>query len=73
MTWPSLYLHEADARQLGLADGYEAQVTANGRQVQATIHVNGQTPAGVAILRGVPYIPGAVAFEVSSNQRVGIQ
>lgn len=68
MAWPTLYLHEGDARQLQAVDGKDVQVMVNGQAHQATVHVNGQAAEGTAVLRGVPYLPGAMEFEVNSEQ-----
>lgn len=61
---PTLWLHPADAAGLKLSPGQSARVTLNGRTVSAQVQVNGQAPAGVALLRGVPYVPGTAVADI---------
>ncbi len=65
MARPTLWVNEADAAQLQVADGYAVTVAVNGRDIPATVHVNGHALQGTAVLRGVPYMPGVLDFEIS--------
>ncbi|MCB8920804.1 MAG: NADH-quinone oxidoreductase subunit NuoG [Ardenticatenaceae bacterium] len=62
---PTVLLHATDAAALKLADGDRATVELNGAAVQAAVHVNGATPAGVAVIRGVAYQPGTAVAHIS--------
>lgn len=62
---PTLTLHEADAAQLGVTDEMMASITVAGRDLAVMVQVNGRTPQGVALLRGVPYIPGTPRLELN--------
>jgi NADH-quinone oxidoreductase subunit G len=61
---PTLYLQASDAGELQVADGDMVIVTVNGATIEARAYVNSHAPAGVALLRGVPYQPGRVMAEV---------
>jgi anaerobic selenocysteine-containing dehydrogenase len=61
---PTLTLHAQDAAAEKVAEGDKVSVGAGGRTVMATVHVNGSTPPGLALLRGVPYWPGTAVAEV---------
>jgi len=65
---PTLYLHQADAADQGVADGEPVMVRVNERQVEATTHVNGHAPQGTALLRGVK--DGIVARSASGGTAV---
>ncbi|MEM7333074.1 MAG: NADH-quinone oxidoreductase subunit NuoG [Chloroflexota bacterium] len=56
-----LSLNESDAD--GVSDGDSVSVTVNGRSYEATAHVNGYAPSGLAFLRGVPYFAGTAVVE----------
>ena len=56
-----LSLNEADAGEI--SDGDAVSVTVNGRSYDAKAHVNGAAPAGLALLRGVPYLAGTAVVE----------
>jgi NADH-quinone oxidoreductase subunit G len=47
-----IYLNAQDAEQLAIVDGEAVSIMVEGAPVAAQAHVNGQTPAGVALLRG---------------------
>ena len=49
---PVLYLNAQDAEQLAIADGQVVSIMVDGAPVAARAHVNGQAPAGVALLLG---------------------
>jgi NADH-quinone oxidoreductase subunit G len=57
---PVLHLHATDASRLHIADGQAVQVKGDKQAWQVTAHVNGDAPAGVAVLQGVPYVAGVV-------------
>lgn len=61
---PTLALHAADAAELALADGELVEVTVGETAVQATTHVNGSAPAGLALLSGVNWWPGTAVGEI---------
>lgn len=61
---PTLALHAADAAELSLADGELVEVTVGETAVQATTHVNGSAPAGLALLSGVNWWPGTAVGEI---------
>ncbi len=65
MAQPTLSLHVDDASALNVTDGNQVEVTVGGTTVSAHVHVNGNAPAGVALLSGVPYRAGVAKFEVS--------
>ncbi len=66
---PTLWLNEADASShLQVADGYVVNVAVNGRAIPAIVQVNEKALKGTAVLRGVPYFPGVVELEVSSER-----
>jgi NADH-quinone oxidoreductase subunit G len=61
---PTLTLHAQDAAAEKVAEGDKVSVGAGGRTVMVTVHVNGSTPPGLALLRGVPYWPGTAVAEI---------
>jgi NADH-quinone oxidoreductase subunit G len=65
MAQPTLSLHADDAATLRIADGNRVNVTVADMNITAQVHVNGNAPAGVALLCGVPYQAGAAKFEIS--------
>ncbi|HEX6383171.1 MAG TPA: molybdopterin-dependent oxidoreductase, partial [Anaerolineae bacterium] len=67
---PTVFLHPGDAQTLQVADGDIVTVRANDglpspMAVRARAHVNGVVPAGLALLRGVPYRPGTMTAEIT--------
>ena len=58
MAQPTIYLHDTDAQSRKITDGDTVQVSINGANLNAVAHVNGHTPAGLAVLRGTKYISG---------------
>jgi NADH-quinone oxidoreductase subunit G len=61
MAQPTLYLNEADAE--GVITGDSVAVTVNGKKITAVADVNDAAPAGLALLRGVPYMAGTAVVE----------
>ncbi|MCP5098366.1 MAG: molybdopterin-dependent oxidoreductase, partial [Chloroflexi bacterium] len=61
MAQPILHLNEADAD--GIATGDKVAVTVNKTTIEAVADVNGTVPAGLALLRGVPYMAGTAVVE----------
>jgi anaerobic selenocysteine-containing dehydrogenase len=61
---PLLWLHEEDAASLGVADGDRVTAPLNGRDVIATVSINGYARKGVALIRGVPYAPGTAVAQI---------
>jgi NADH-quinone oxidoreductase subunit G len=47
---PLVYLNQADAKALGVADGQSVNVVSSAGQLALTARVNGQVPAGVALV-----------------------
>lgn len=65
MAQPTLSLHADDAASLDVANGNQVNITVAAMSVTAQVHVNGNAPAGLALLRGVPYQAGTTNFEIS--------
>ncbi|MCA9929186.1 MAG: molybdopterin-dependent oxidoreductase, partial [Anaerolineales bacterium] len=69
MAQPTLFLNEADAETFAIANGANVTVTAGEKTYQAKANVNGAAPAGVALLRGVPFVAGtAVVESITQNK-----
>jgi len=49
---PVIYINAQDAEQLAIVDGEAVSIMVDGAPVAALAHVDGQAPAGVALLRG---------------------
>lgn len=62
---PTLFVHETDAARLAVTTGDQVQVGANGTAVSARVSVDGAVPAGVVVLRGVPYLPGTAVADIT--------
>ncbi|MDX1415282.1 MAG: molybdopterin-dependent oxidoreductase, partial [Candidatus Promineifilaceae bacterium] len=58
MAKPELILNYYDAQTLALLDGDRVNVQINGRDWEAAIKISSKTSEGLALLRGVPFIPG---------------
>ena len=71
MAQPTLSLHTNDAQSLNVADGNQVNISVAGMSVSANVHVNGNAPAGLALLRGVPYQAGTTNFELSKVEDEG--
>lgn len=69
MAQPTLYLDAGDATKLGVSAGDRVTVKTQGRAVAAQVYVNGGTQAGLALLNGVPYLPGTAVFEIEKSER----
>jgi NADH-quinone oxidoreductase subunit G len=54
---PILFLNLVDAHQLGLSAEDQVTFQINGRSIAAAVKISSQTPEGVALLRGVPFMP----------------
>ena len=50
---PAVWLHADDARDMGIVDGDQVSVSVDGLAIQAQAAVDGLTPTGIALLRGV--------------------
>ena len=61
---PTLFVNKNDAAALQLKDAETVSVEVNGKATEATLHVNGRAPEGVALLRGVPYQAGLTELKV---------
>jgi hypothetical protein len=55
---PQLIVHDQAADQLAVADGQEVSIQVGPQLVNAVVAVDNQTPASVALLRGVPFFAG---------------
>ncbi len=64
MAKPTLYVNQNDAATLPVIDQETVSVEVNGKAVTARVSVNGRTPEGVALLRGVPYQAGLTELKV---------
>ena len=62
---PTLVLAAADAESLGVANDDVMKVTMMGTAVEVRAYVNGATPAGLALLHGVPHIPGTDVAQIT--------
>jgi NADH-quinone oxidoreductase subunit G len=62
---PTLFLNLADAHELGLSGGDQVTFQINGRSITATAKISSQTPEGVALLRGVPFMPVTSGVQVT--------
>lgn len=62
---PMLFLNLADAHELGLSGGDQVTFQINGRSIAATAKISSQTPEGVALLRGVPFMPVTSGVQVT--------
>ena len=61
---PTVILQAEDAARLSIADGEPVAVTVNGTAVSATVSISDHTPAGLALVAGVPWWPGTTAAEI---------
>ncbi|MCA9955393.1 MAG: NADH-quinone oxidoreductase subunit NuoG [Ardenticatenaceae bacterium] len=64
MAQPTLSINKEDAAGLQVMDQETVSVAVNGQTVAAKVSVNGRTPEGVALLRGVPYQAGLTELKV---------
>ncbi len=62
---PSVFLSSSDADALAISDGDSVSLEVNGATLEARVHVNGFTPEGVAILRGVGQNGPSSSVEIS--------
>jgi hypothetical protein len=53
-------------QELVLSDGERVKFQINGRSIEATVKASNQTPEGLALLRGVPFMPVASGIQVST-------
>lgn len=63
MARPTLFLHAEDAAERQVTDGEMLAVRAGGKTHRAQARVSEATPAGLALLRGAPYVPGTAVVE----------
>ncbi len=66
---PSLIVQAADAAGEGLADGMPVAVAMNGRTFDAVVYVTEKAPQGLALLRGVPFVPGTAVAAITKIQQ----
>ena len=64
---PTLTMNKDDAAVHQLADAETVTVEVNGQAIKVKLYVNGRTPQGVALLRGVPYQAGLAELKLSKN------
>jgi len=62
---PMLFLNLVDALELGLSAGDRVTFQIYGRSITATAKISSQTPEGLALLRGVPFIPVTAGVQVT--------
>ncbi len=65
MARPTLILHAADAADLALEEGDGASVTVDGRELEMVTAVADDIQQGLALLRGVPFMSGLLAVQIS--------
>lgn len=63
---PTLFLNLDNIQELVLSDGERVKFQINGRSIEATVKASNQTPEGLALLRGVPFMPVASGIQVST-------
>jgi NADH-quinone oxidoreductase subunit G len=66
---PTVALNSEDAVKLGVSSQDTVKVTAGEHAYEAVAHVNGVTPVGVALIRGVPVKSGTAV--VDSIEKIG--
>ncbi len=64
MAQPTLSVNKNDATSMQLTAAETVSVEVNGKMMVAKLHVNGDAPEGVALLRGVPYQAGLTELNV---------
>ena len=64
MVPPTILLHADDAVAANMQEGEKVSVGVSGKTVLAAVHINGNTPPGLALLRGVAYWPGTAVAEI---------
>ncbi len=62
---PTLLLHPQDAYARALQDGEQVEVAINDGTVLATLRLTEDAPAGVALIRGIPYQPGTAVARIT--------
>lgn len=62
---PILLLHPVDAAGLGFADGEQAAVIVNNGTIEVVVRINEDAPAGLALIRGIPYQPGTAVAQIN--------
>jgi NADH-quinone oxidoreductase subunit G len=61
---PTLTLHATDAQAQQLAEGDMVSVSMGRAMTQATVHINGAAPQGLALLSGVRHMPGTTVAKI---------
>ena len=61
---PELFVHAADAERLALSEGERVRVQMHGRIDELTVVISNKTAEGLALLRGVPFVPGTTGLQV---------
>lgn len=64
MAQPTLTINKEDAAGLPVMDQATVSVAINGQVVAAKVNINGRTPQGVALLKGVPYQAGLTELKI---------
>ncbi len=65
---PELFVNPADAQTLALYEGDRVSVHMNGRVLEAAVNISAKTSDGLALLRGVPFIPGTVDARIDKME-----
>jgi NADH-quinone oxidoreductase subunit G len=68
---PRLYLNSTDARRLQIAEGAPVSLPATGRALEVTAQISDAVPAGMALVRGVPYQEGMISLPEPVKVKVG--
>jgi NADH-quinone oxidoreductase subunit G len=64
---PTVYLSIQDAEELSIADGEQVSLAVNGSEAIFQANVNGETPAGVAWLKGAAHQPAMAPLEIKKK------
>ena len=65
MAHPTVILHAADAGEMALDDGDNVSIQVNGRELAAVVAVVDDVQQGLALLRGLPFMPGMLDIQIS--------
>ena len=65
---PTIYLSAQDAKALSISDGEQLSLTINGAEASFLAYVNGETPEGVAWLRGTAHVPAMTPLDIKKKQ-----
>ena len=63
---PTLHLHVTDAGKLAVVTGDQVELLVGDQRVVAVVSVGGQTPAGLGLLQGTPFLPGTFSAAINN-------